>query len=704
LQGTSAEAPNQVLTIDAPAKLSPEDVLSDAVLARAATGGTGVSIPQLELLLGADPIAALAPDGQKPLRLKDETLKYVINEGANKSDDKAPERTLAGELCHRVEVKTPQGPAVFWIHPEKHALMRFEFPMGDLKKKLDPDGVASKVNMWADFVGARLNENIADHAFEFSAPGGVLVKRLILPPQPIDPRIGEKLADFTLVDLSGAKVEANSLTDKIIVADFWDTGCRPCFEGFKTLEGIYQRYKSNDRVVFLAVDLDDPQTSNAKVQAALDNAGVHLPVVRDPQLHARDIFLVQSLPNLFLLANGASIQDHWEGLHDDLAATLPRKIDALLAGENLAQAARKKYTEEEQQFRRELAEVTVGTTATVELPQTKIAEASEPSNLKLTKLWTAENVKEPGNLITVDGGENSSRMFVIDGWRTVVEVDAAGKTVARHELPIPVDEAVGTLRTGVDNQSQRSFAAFAVGLKKVFLFDDQWKLSLGYPEGDHAGLSDVQLADLDGSGQLNMLIGYFGTVGVQYVAADGKRLWSNRSLENVYRIAVINGESDQRKAVCTHAGGSLVTFDAQGKSVGEWRIPNRLLHTIVSANVAPGKPMTLCGLSATDVGLTTAIGVDLEGKETWNYPLPDGVHSRPIETVVAGRLNAGELSWLFPGVDGSVHILDAGGKLIDKFNTGETLTGLAAGIIEGQPALLISTVNGLTGYRVEMEK
>ena len=76
-------------------------------------------------------------------------------------------------------------------------------------------------------------------------------------------------------------------------------------------------------------------------------------------------------------------------------------------------------------------------------------------------------------------------------------------------------------------------------------------------------------------------------------------------------------------------------------------------------------------------GRQFAAGFDQEGNEKWNYELPSGVHEKPIEPVTTARLFGKQSQWLVAAADGSVHILGADGKLIDKFNYGSALTGLA---------------------------
>jgi outer membrane protein assembly factor BamB len=107
-------------------------------------------------------------------------------------------------------------------------------------------------------------------------------------------------------------------------------------------------------------------------------------------------------------------------------------------------------------------------------------------------------------------------------------------------------------------------------------------------------------------------------------------------------------------------------------------------------------------MAAPKLGDNLAIGLTLDGKELWNYPLPAGVQPQPIEPIIAGRLTrSGASQWILPAPDGSIHVLSADGKPWDKFNAGVTLQGLATVDVAGQPALVIASANGLEAWKVE---
>ncbi len=104
---------------------------------------------------------------------------------------------------------------------------------------------------------------------------------------------------------------------------------------------------------------------------------------------------------------------------------------------------------------------------------------------------------------------------------------------------------------------------------------------------------------------------------------------------------------------------------------GDVRLGDRLFFRIADADLRGDGKLLWCGLAATKPGEATAVGFSLAGDELWSYPLPVGVPSQPIEPIITGKVTRdGAGQWLLPGPDGSIHILTADGKLLDKFNYG----------------------------------
>jgi hypothetical protein len=416
---------------------------------------------------------------------------------------------------------------------------------------------------------------------------------------------------------------------------------------------------------------------------------------------------------MFLVGPDGVVQNCESGVNPKLAEELPAQIEKLLAGESIYQKPLQEYQEELKQYAKMVesssADEAVSGSMKVEdrkLPEVKTAPRSEPATLKLQTLWKCPDIRSPGNVLVLDGKEGP-RLAVIENWKSIAEVGADGKRIALHTLNITDGEAIGSLRSAVGADGKRYIVAFLPTQQRCHVLDDKWNVVAHYPEDamqkPHSGISDVEIGDLNGDGKLEMYVSYWGVVGVQGVSLDGKRLWGNRSLANVIGLAIGGpDEKNRRKLYCTNNTESIIALDSEGQRQGETTVRNHLLHWIVAADLRGDGKRTWCGLASPMLGENTVVGFSLETGASWTYKLPAGLQPQPIEPIIAGRIvRQGAGQWILPGPDGSVHILSADGKLLDKFNSGVMLQGLATLAINGQPALVIATANGLEAWKVE---
>src|SRR5690606_12394787 len=114
-------------------------------------------------------------------------------------------------------------------------------------------------------------------------------------------------------------------------------------------------------------------------------------------------------------------------------------------------------------------------------------------------------------LVLENADEQDSRVLVLDGWRTVVELNAQGQAAAKHTLDLPEVGGVSFLRTAVDKSGQRLFVGSALLGKQLYLFNDAWQTQMRYPPDDqeHEGIHAVEIADLEDDGKLELYVGYW---------------------------------------------------------------------------------------------------------------------------------------------------------------------------------------------------
>jgi len=684
MHASLSDMPDQVLAQDAPPVLTRETIYADQLLAATMQRGiAGESLP-LILLLEKDALKHILRDAEEPVLAEPEEID--------------------GRKCYRVQVKWPFGTGTFSIDQETYVLRRMTFPTAGVEERFGGPGSVKNASLVADFADARLGGKVDPERFQFEVPPGTDLVKVLMPPHP-GQLLAKRIRGFRFFDLENSPVSAESLAGKIVVVCFWATGSAPSLQRIKQVEKVHELYSDKDNIVFLAVNADLPPADPQTLGDAFNKLGVRLTLLRDPEGHIVKAFRVpvdaNGMPNfdsMFILDGRGILQDFELAANPDLTGSLTRRIEKLLAGENVYQKPLQDY--------RDLVK-----RAEKRYGKPQAAARSDPRTLKLTRLWNCTQLKAPANVFVVEQPKGGARLLVIEGGRSVAEVGLDGKPIATHELDIdPEREQVSALRTAVGADGKRYFLALGPGQQRIHLFDEKWKKLFSFPEdaldNPHAGIGDVTIADLDGGGTPEIYVGYFGLVGVQAVSLEGKRIGSIRTIANVVRTVVADADGKgPRRLFCVSSrenAGELAILDGKLERQGNVVFPERPLLWATAADLAGDGNTQWCALTVSPLGENLAIGLNLSGKQLWSYALPEGVHQYPIEPIIAAQLTAAPPGqWVTAGVDGSIHVIAADGKPIDQFNYGAIIHGLAAVQIEGRPALIVASPDGLEALRVE---
>jgi len=688
--------PDQVVDREAPSTISLESIFVDRVFGNMMMRGVGQLPPQLALLLS------------------DSALKG-LTEGAE-----APALEQSGEIeghpCYRVKMKSGAGPATYWIDEKSFALRRIVLPTNDLRQILPLPGPIDSISLTIDFHGATLGEVSDANAFRFELPEDVQRVKFFAMPSP-EQLLGKKVPDFKIFGIDGNEITPQTLEGKIAVMDFWATWCSPCREGMPHLQEVYEKYKDNDKIAFLVVSVDDPKMDREKLISTLAEWKVTIPLARDLESNAGIGLRFDGIPTTVVIDAKGTVQLAHSGVDPELNVKLPQTIDKLLAGEDVYQEAldeyikQRKLREERMEAAAKAADVEPGSTVEEHsIPQARIAPQSAPKNFKLMPAWKCDELRQPGNILAVTGEDGKTRLLVVNSWKSVAEVSLDGKLIADHALELEQPEAVGLIRTAVDAEGKRYFALMANAQQRVHIFDQEWKPLLRYPEdaleNKHAGIADVQLGDADGDGKIKAYVGYWGLVGIQAVSLQGERVWFDRSITNVLKIAIGQRDQDsQQNLYCVNNSGSLAVLSAEGKSIGKVTVEKQTLQWATNADLAGDGQLQWCGLSAPQSGdaENTVIGFNLKGETLWSKTIPAGIHRTLVEPIIAGNFSGADTDqWILIGPDGSVNIVTADGEEVDQFNFGAAINGLATATVDGRPLLIISSAEGMQAWFVEI--
>ena len=702
--GYVAFLPGQVLKISAPDKFNLKTLFADTILANALMQGPG----QLYSLLPPPLVLLVAEDPLKTLLYRSE------------QQDVIPSGTTGTFTCDRVRVRRKDGDVILWIDRKTRLLVRVDLPAEGLRQSFD-GGRFQNLAIYEEFIDPVVNRPINSEAFVFSVPSDARITGE-LHPYGYD-YLGTRPAEFEFEDTNGQKVTLASLAGKPVVLEFWSRNHPGSQAVLQAIEAVARQFA--DRVAFYAVSvdhvvdaLDSPAVKNEELLKILQSWQVTLPLLRDPRNDSEKIFGATfrqnkvTVPCLVMLNAQGLIQTYHLGMTMDLVDRLSGTLEKLLSGVNLVEEERAGVEKMKTELARLVDEASrhgLFTFALDEITAASTVEpapASTPQHLKLVDLFKCNLIKSPGNIVIVPESAGNDRVICVEEGNTAAEIGWDGTVKSRWPLkPLPPDK-IDFLRSAVEKTGKRYFVGWSFGSQQLSIYNDQFELVGRYPgEGTppHEGMADVRLVDLNADGNLEAVIGFLGVVGVQAISLDGKRLWANRTAAVAFRIGVLPGPQGQSPSflVTNTSRGSAVQISHDGQRLGEVIVPGRTIAWLAAADLDGDGTAELCGLDPKDFAQTEAFGFNLAGDELWKYTLPKGMVQYPVEQIVHGRVLPGKTEqWILVGADGSVHIVDKDGQLVDRFNVGELITGVAVAEHNGAPVLVIATSQQVIAWSV----
>lgn len=118
----------------------------------------------------------------------------------------------------------------------------------------------------------------------------------------------EMAPDFELEDLEGNTFKLSSTRGKVVVLNFWSTGCDPCREEMPQFEMLYNEYKDKG-LLFVGVSLANPISASAFAE----EKGLTFPIVTGTKRVTSLYGGIQWIPTTFIIDREGYIDKKFVG-------------------------------------------------------------------------------------------------------------------------------------------------------------------------------------------------------------------------------------------------------------------------------------------------------------------------------------------------------------------------------------------------------
>lgn len=148
----------------------------------------------------------------------------------------------------------------------------------------------------------------------------------------IDQPLADELNSPTVTHASfkderGTVLHTKELAGKVVFLNFWATWCPPCLKEMPSIQVLHDKFKTNDDVVFLIVEIEN-NIEGAKEFVA--NHNLSLPIVF-PNEDIPSAWLGSAIPTTVILDKEGNIAARHEGMYDFATPEMENYLKELLS-------------------------------------------------------------------------------------------------------------------------------------------------------------------------------------------------------------------------------------------------------------------------------------------------------------------------------------------------------------------------------------
>lgn len=144
--------------------------------------------------------------------------------------------------------------------------------------------------------------------------------------KPIEKEVLALSENFSVKDEDGKITNVSELKGKVVFINFWASWCPPCRAEFPSIQKFYEKYSSNNNLVFITVNMDEDLKAGTSY---LEKEQFTIPFLT-PNGNIPTEYFSGSLPTTVVLDKTGKIRMHHAGMADYSKDSFYEEINQLL--------------------------------------------------------------------------------------------------------------------------------------------------------------------------------------------------------------------------------------------------------------------------------------------------------------------------------------------------------------------------------------
>ena len=611
----------------------------------------------------------------------------------------ADEKT-EGRSCYHVQMTYSKMQWNLLIDYESFVVRQIQYPGELLDQRLQHNPDVKHLEITAKFKDATLLGQLNPADFRVSPPAKAKrVSRFVAVPEPFpSSNIGKPVSSSGFRDALDQAANQKDWIGKVTLL-CWTNQCENEQDMINILDELATNLPSEQNLIARVEVINGTLPGNPQVKERLGRLASDSvsQILADYGFSAGRALGIDHYPS-FALVDTRGVLQYVGSLLDKPVSVeeLSELIQRVRSGDDIAGEMRREYEAFLDLYQERLA---------VAMQQAgsgrddgRLAASSHPTHLRVRHSWTNDEFLQPGNL-KFHSNESGNPITVLDGWRTVIQIDASGREQDRKELDLDSQESISIVRSGDKQKTLR--VLYSVMGRTVWVLDEQLHtLHTIEVHNDQQRIRDANLVDFDNDDQDELMVSFTGPRGTEIIELGNSN--SNRRISTLsFRSSTIIRRNDGRNSlVFCDEKARLRHMDSGAETVTDVDCDLVATIQVVSRKDARGNTM-LCALGTNQQGTWTAIGIDEDMNQIWSVAIGSQRFETQIDSIAYAHLPGSRAGlWAIAAVDGSIRLIGDDGKLVDNWNCGFPIHGIELVAKGNEYLLLVSTDHNVQGWAV----